>query len=198
LKTRQREEVLQQGLSEIRWLFDPLRSRNALLNVRRLGARVTGYKVHYFGQSGNELDRGLESDRVTARWELSNARVTQRLTGASPTVEEDLATYRAATAIVQTEPGDTGLRHPTVVEEPSAPTAHLEIPFDLDLVRAHAPDELRTWRHAIRDAFRAAFDLGYQIDDFAVISADHERRSFYFLSKSPMTTPKVADPPPPP
>lgn len=188
LKLRQREEVLQQGLPEVRWVFDPLRSRNALLALRRLGARLAGYKVHYFGQAGSELERGLQSDRVGVRWELSSSRVEDRLGGKMPTGDQDLTTWRAAGAIVETEPGETGLRRPSIVAEPAAETAHLEIPFDLDLVRTHDPDGLRIWRNAVRDAFRASFDLGYQVDDFAVLSIDHERRSFYFLSKAPRTS----------
>jgi predicted GNAT superfamily acetyltransferase len=86
--------------------------------------------------------------------------------------------------------GDSGIRVPAEVEEASRPEAAVEIPFDLALVRQHEPSAVRTWRHATRDAFRAAFDAGYVVDDFAVLSVEHERRSFYFL--------KAAEPPPPP
>jgi predicted GNAT superfamily acetyltransferase len=83
-----------------------------------------------------------------------------------------------------TEASDSGLRVPTAVEEPSAAEAHLEVPFDLRAIREHEESALRRWRHAVRDAFRAAFDLGYLVDDFAVVTHDHERRSFYFLTRS--------------
>ncbi len=99
---------------------------------------------------------------------------------------------------METEAGDSGLRVPTAVSEPTGSRAHLEIPFDLSLVREHEPSKLLTWRHAVRDAFRAAYDTGFQVDDFAVVSADHERRSYYFLSKRPATpAPATAAAPPP-
>jgi len=192
LKAFQRDEVLRQGLAEVRWAFDPLQSRNAMLGIRRLGARVHGYKVHYYGQLGSEVDRGIETDRLTVRWNLTEATVERRIQGEYPTADQDLARYRSSTAAVETQTGESGLRIPVAVEEPSAASVHLEVPFDLSLVRAHEPDALRTWRHAVRDGFRAALDTGYVVDDFAVVATDHERRSFYFLSKAPSPPPATA------
>ncbi|MCI4350009.1 MAG: hypothetical protein L3K15_00610 [Thermoplasmata archaeon] len=193
LKSFQRDEVLRQGLATIRWTFDPLQSRNAYLNLRRLGARPDRYLVHYYGQLDSEVNRGLETDRVRVIWELKRPEVEQRLAGQLPTADADRKRWEASTPLVTTEPSDSGLRVPTVVAEPTGGPSHLEIPFDLALVRQHEPAKLRIWRHAVRDALRAAFDLGYTVDDFAVVSAEHERRSFYFLTppdaSRPGTTP---------
>jgi len=188
LKTFQREEVLKQGLPYIRWTFDPLQSKNARLNVRRLGARPDTYHVHYYGTMGSEINRGLETDRLRVTWALTDPEVEKRLAGTLPTPEEDLARWKDSQPMVETATGDAGLRVPTTVSEPNRPRAHLEIPFDLQAIRSHQESALRTWRHAVRDAFRAAFDLGYRVDDFAVLSLEHERRSFYFLS-APAPTP---------
>ncbi len=181
LKRYQREEVLAMGLEEIRWTFDPLRSRNAMLNVRRLGGRPTSYLSHYYGQMNDSANQGLETDRLKLVWSITAPAALQRLEGKFPTRDEDRARWEASSPIVRTEPGESGIRTPTEVAEPSGPSAHLEIPFDLDLVRQHEPKSLWRWRHAVRDAFRAAYDLHYVVDDFATVSADHERRSFYFL-----------------
>jgi predicted GNAT superfamily acetyltransferase len=181
LKAFQRDEVLALGLSEIRWVFDPLVSRSASLFLRRLGALPDRYLPHYYGRLDDEANRGLETDRLRVRWTLADPHVAARLSGTVPAPEEDVRFWQSAAAVVETEPADSGLRVPTAVVEPSGGPAHLEIPFDLDLVRQHEGASLRRWRHAVRDAFRAAFDLGYRIDDFAVVSSAHERRSFYFL-----------------
>ena len=185
LKAFQRDEVMKLGLPEIRWTYDPLQSRNARLNVRLLGGAPDRYYVHYYGQLPDSLNREMETDRVRLRWEIASSRVEERLAGQHPSPEDDLARWKKSAPIVETEVGDQGLRRPTAVTEPSADLAHLEIPFDLAAVREHESASLRVWRHAVRDAFRAAFDLGYRVDDFAVISTDHERRSFYFLSPAP-------------
>ena len=185
LKAFQREEVMKQGLALARWTFDPLQSKNARLNVRRLGARPDQYYVHYYGTMGSELNRGLESDRVRVTWALADPDVEARMAGQLPSPEQDLVRWKESQPLVATSIGDTGLQVPTTVSEPSGPKAHLEIPFDLQAIRSHESATLRTWRHAVRDAFRAAFDLGYRVDDFAVLKLEQERRSFYLLSAPP-------------
>jgi predicted GNAT superfamily acetyltransferase len=196
LQTTLRQEVLQLGLSEVRLAFDPLQSRNAWLFVHRLGGLPDRYLHHYYGQLADPINRGIESDRIRLLWSLSSPRVERRLEGSYPTAEEDDARWRSATPLLQSEPGESGVRLPTEVQEPDRPVAHLEIPFDLGLVREHEPDGLRRWRHATRDAFRAAADLGYSVDDFVIMSVEHERRSFYLLSPTapgaPASTPPAA------
>jgi predicted GNAT superfamily acetyltransferase len=180
-----RDEVLRQGLGEIRWAFDPLSSRAAWLSVRRLGGSPDRYLAHYYGRPPDELSAALETDRLRVRWEVGSPAVEGRLAGSGATSEERVARYGSSSAIVETEPGEHGLRVPTSVSEPTGATAHLEIPFDIASIREHEPESLRRWRHAVRDAFRAAFDLGYAVEDFAVITEEHERRSFFLLAKAP-------------
>jgi chorismate synthase len=194
LKSFQRDEVLRLGLSEIRWAFDPLQSRGAWLNVRRLGARPDRYFTHYYGQLADAINQGIETDRMRAVWSLASPSVEARVGGQYPSSTDDRHRWETSSAIVETEPGESGIRVPSAVGEPTGASAHLEIPFDLDLVRQHEPKALRRWRHASRDAFRAASDLGYVVDDFAVVSAEHERRSFYFLSPAPADAPGARAP----
>ncbi|MCI4372905.1 MAG: GNAT family N-acetyltransferase [Thermoplasmata archaeon] len=186
-----RQEVLQLGLPEVRLAFDPLQSRNAWLFVHRLGGVPDRYLHHYYGQLPDPVNRGIESDRIRLVWTLSSPRVERRLEGKYPTAEEDQMRWSSATPLLRTEPGESGVRLPVEVQEPERPVAHLEIPFDLALVREHESAALGRWRHATRDAFRAAADLGYAVDDFVIVSVDHERRSFYLLSpteKAPSDT----------
>lgn len=185
LKSHQRDEVLRQGLPIIRWTFDPLQSRNAFLNIRRLGVEVDRYLVHYYGHMGSETNRGMESDRVRVTWKLATPRVEERLAGRLPSPEEDAQRLDRSTAIVETEAGESGLRVPVSVTEPTAKEVHLEVPFDLATLREHEPASLTTWRHASRDAFQSALDAHYVVEDFAVVTREHERRSFYFLSRRP-------------
>jgi predicted GNAT superfamily acetyltransferase len=185
LKLAQRDEVLRLGLHEVRWVLDPLSSRAASLHVRRLGARPDRYYPHYFGQLGDAVNQGLETDRLRVIWTLDAPDVERRVGGHYPTASEDRRRWDDSSPIVETEPGDSGIRVPSVVGEPTGARAHLEIPFDLGLVRQHEPAALRRWRHAVRDAFRITTDLGYVVDDFAVVAPEHERRSFFFLTRGP-------------
>ncbi len=193
LKLAQREEILKQGLSKVRWTFDPLVSRNAHLNIHRLGASPERYLPHYYGALDSEANRGLTTDRLRVTWTLNAPSVVQRLENPPPADEGILQRVEKSQRLLSTEAGEVGLRVPTVVEEPSHgfTSGVLEIPFDLAAVREHQPESLRAWRQATREAFRACFDLGACVDDFVVVSQDHERRAYYLLSpeKSPRASP---------
>lgn len=194
LKCYQREEARKQGLGEIRWTYDPLQSKNAFLNVRLLGARPRVYHVHYYGPMGSAVNRGLASDRFRVSWELESPRVAARIGGRYPTPDEDLSTWKAGQSLVDTEVDRAGVRIPMSVSSPSGPTASVEIPFDLASVRSREPAALHSWREATRTALREALTVGYQVDDFAVLSLRQERRSFYFLSEKEKDDPSSPRP----
>jgi predicted GNAT superfamily acetyltransferase len=191
-----REEVLRLGLREARWAIDPLHRPSASLSFRRLGARADGLLTNYFGQLSDELGPKDESDRLGVRWPLDEPKVAQRLAGELPSPEDDRRSQASAEALVETEPGESGLRLPTAVVEPEGDLAHLEIPFDLASIRVHEPAAVRRWRHASRDAFRTAFDLGFAVEDIVSVSIAHERRSFYLLRR-PRPGETTGDRPPP-
>jgi predicted GNAT superfamily acetyltransferase len=185
LRAFEREELLKLGLAEVRWTIDPLVSRAAHLSLRRLGAGADRYFVHYYGRGTAASDAVSETDRLRVVWPIASHGVERRLAGELPSSADDAARHAASQPLVETETGEHGLRVPTAVSEPNGPSATIEVPFDLALVREHEPASVRTWRHAVRDAFRAAFDLGYRVDDFAVVRAEHERRGFYLLGPAP-------------
>jgi chorismate synthase len=192
-----RDQTMQQGLSTARWLIDPLDSRAAHLAIRALGAAPERYLTHYFGTLNTPPDRGLETDRLLLRWGLAEPAVESRIAAlaAGPAGRPPAAASPpSAEAMLVTEVADSGLRYPTEVREPTAPHATLEVPFDIDALQQHEPTRLRTWRHAVRDAFRAAFDTGYVVVDFATESVAHERRSLYRLERRP-SPPVAAEPP---
>lgn len=69
LKVRQKEMLLALGIETMYWTFDPLVSRNAHLNLNRLGARVTEYVPDMYGASNSELHQ-LGTDRFVVEWTL--------------------------------------------------------------------------------------------------------------------------------
>ncbi len=75
LKLAQREYALQRGIQLIEWTFDPLESKNAHLNIRKLGAIVRRYYVNLYGVTTSLLQQGLDSDRVIAEWWLDKPRL---------------------------------------------------------------------------------------------------------------------------
>lgn len=65
LKLAQKEHALQRGIRLIEWTFDPLVSRNAYLNIEKLGVIVRRYYPSFYGG---------ESDRLIAEWWLDRKR----------------------------------------------------------------------------------------------------------------------------
>jgi predicted GNAT superfamily acetyltransferase len=61
LKLAQKEHALQRGIHRIEWTFDPLVSRNAYLNIEKLGVIVRRYFPSFYGG---------DSDRLIAEWWL--------------------------------------------------------------------------------------------------------------------------------
>ena len=183
LKSRQREEAIAQGLEEIRWTFDPLQSRNAFFNVRRLGGLPDRYYPHYYGPMRDSLNEGLETDRLRLIWRLKDPRVESRLRGEYPSLPEDEAWIASASALIETAVGDQALRRPVAVRPPANPRLLLEIPADLAAVRRWDPGSTRRWRETTREAFSRAFAEGYRVVDFTVVSDRGARRAFYLLER---------------
>jgi predicted GNAT superfamily acetyltransferase len=70
LKLAQRAQALDQGISLVRWTFDPLVARNAWLNIGKLGAVVDRFERDYYGAMTDDLNAGERSDRFMVRWDL--------------------------------------------------------------------------------------------------------------------------------
>lgn len=181
LKLYQREEVLAQGLPEIRWTFDPLQSKNAMLNVHRLGGWPARYLPRYYGILPDELNAGLETDRVLLVWSLASERVKERILRGPPPADQDLARWHGSQPMVQTALRSSGPRIAVDARLPEGDVVNLEVPFDLARVRKMDPGATQRWRHVSRAAFQLAFERGYAVDDFVALTLDGERRSFYLL-----------------
>jgi predicted GNAT superfamily acetyltransferase len=57
------------------WTFDPLEIKNSFLNIHRLGATASEYRVDFYGVSSSRLQGGLPTDRLVAVWDLDSPRV---------------------------------------------------------------------------------------------------------------------------
>ena len=94
LKLAQREDALARGISLVEWTFDPLQSRNAYLNICRLGAVARRYLTDVYGFTSSPLHAGLPTDRLVAEWHLESARVADILAGKQPLRPSDVERIR--------------------------------------------------------------------------------------------------------
>ncbi|HKP13298.1 MAG TPA: hypothetical protein VJZ91_14355 [Blastocatellia bacterium] len=89
MKLKQREFAIAAGVPLIVWTFDPLQSRNAHLNINKLGAVLRRYEKNYYGEGLSAVfGTDVPSDRVFAEWWVRSAHVEAALAGVKPQVTE--------------------------------------------------------------------------------------------------------------
>src|SRR5438093_7934741 len=76
LKEAQRADALRLGYELVSWTFDPLESRNAYINLHRLGCVARLYDRDHYGVMEDELNRELPSDLFGAQCLLMRTRPT--------------------------------------------------------------------------------------------------------------------------
>jgi predicted GNAT superfamily acetyltransferase len=146
LKLHQRELLLAVGIERVRWTFDPLVARNARLNLTTLGACPIEYVANMYGETDSLLHRGLDTDRFIVEWRLQDPVVEQALAGTPPRLPPAARAGPIATIATHGSPGDG----PPL---PDAPWVRVELPVDIEQLKADAPELARRWQLGLRRAF---------------------------------------------
>jgi predicted GNAT superfamily acetyltransferase len=160
LKLHQRDLLLPLGVETVFWTFDPLVSRNAHLNLHRLGAVSRTYRRDLYGRSNSPLHAGIGTDRLLAEWWIAGERVADRLDGRAGPAPP------VASAVINPPARGSGPPRPGELRT-DAHDAHVEIvvPADMETIRAEDAGLAREWRANLRGAFEWAFDAGYTAID---------------------------------
>ncbi len=164
LKRYQREALLERGVREMRWTFDPLQSRNANLNFSKLGIECREYVESMYGKTDSPLHRGIGTDRLVAIWELDSERVESRLArGAEGPSMEGLSDAPQILPVLEgggfPSPGAPilGLDEPRLL---------LAVPGMIDAMMEGDMPMAIQWRKATREAFVHYFSRGYEAREF--------------------------------
>ena len=161
LKDAQRAIARVEGVPCIAWAFDPLQAGNARFNLDKLGATAGRYVVDMYGARSDALNRNTPTDRLIAVWETAEISRPAVPTGELPRLIDPAG------------PSFAGL--------PNADgPALLEIPADVNRLRAESPDLAARWGAAVRAAFLAAFGAGYRAVAFRR-DDDPAPRRYYVL-----------------
>lgn len=188
LKLAQRERVLEMGLDEITWTFDPLQSLNAHLNFSKLGVVSRCYLVNFYGEaSSSPLHQGFGTDRLWVSWLLHSDRVKQCISRTP--------SHRAAKVVAASNDPGSFIQSALIYSEGARPLlgdfssglaanrCTIEIPLDINSLKERDPKLGTEWREATRAAFLAAIEGGFLVDDFVRIESVRGPRWFYSLSK---------------
>jgi predicted GNAT superfamily acetyltransferase len=183
LKRAQWQLVRYQGLDHVTWTYDPLLSRNAYLNIAKLGAVCSTYRRSEYGDMRDGLNAGLPSDRFQVDWWINTRRVERRL-GKRPRKPLKLENFsKAELHPLYTLHRDRWPRPPEHVAVLDGKLALAEIPSDFSALKDADFALARDWRFFTRELFETAFGQGYLVTDFVF---DHSR-SFYVLAHGEST-----------
>jgi predicted GNAT superfamily acetyltransferase len=179
MKLFHRKLALEHGLKSICWTYDPLQSRNARLNISRLGAVVDQYVPDCYGHFPSVLEKGLPSDRFVVNWRIATARVRARMQGESLPVDASLPRVNETRLTTRGFPENRVIRldltHRGLL---------VEIPAHTDDMRSRALLLARRWRLETRRIFERYLSTGYRVEDYSPPQPATEGRCFYLLRRS--------------
>jgi predicted GNAT superfamily acetyltransferase len=142
LKLGQREIAMEEGIRHMEWTFDPMRAKNAFLNIERLGAITRRYQPDYYGSVHSRLQQGLPSDRLVCEWWLRSPRVRRAL---APEPAGRDARRRAPEA---------------------TPAAKITIPADFGSLAERDPARARALQQSVRRNFERCFKRSLVVTGF--------------------------------
>jgi predicted GNAT superfamily acetyltransferase len=178
LKRLQRERTLAMGLDLIEWTYDPMQAMNAHLNFAKLGVVVEEYEENVYGTSNSPLHAGNPTDRFVAQWRIREARVAERLRGASP-----LATVLTVEPVNRARPVGEWLEPDAVDLSVDAKRISVEVPIGFTTMLASVPELALEWRMATRRLFTTYFSRGFRAVEFFLNR--EARKGAYLLVKQP-------------
>ena len=158
IKMHQFEQAKDMGYSEVRWTFDPMKTRNTFFNVHKLGAYAYDYKINYYGIMGSKENEGVESDRIEAHKFLDRKKKV-------------LEKYDIAASI-------TDFPQPWQGLDVNGDSVAIEVPFDLG---SNDIELAKKWRLALRRAVTLLEQKSYIMND--VIRKEKSALMIFTLKK---------------
>ncbi|WP_061964668.1 hypothetical protein [Demequina aurantiaca] len=154
MKLHQRAWCLDRGVTEVTWTFDPLVSRNAHINIVRLGAQIDEYLVDFYGNMPDGINAGQGSDRALVRWRLNRPYL--------PNGAELPTAHATASPVLVAAPDGSPHSNPA----PASAAVTLAIPRDIEGLRVTNPAQASAWRTALRDTMAPLLGDGWRVTGF--------------------------------
>jgi predicted GNAT superfamily acetyltransferase len=117
LKVDQWHWAKKNNYSEISWTFDPLVSRNAKLNLIKLGVDIHSYHPNFYGDMPDALNAGDESDRLMVSWKVVGENPAQQELVSIPKPNDILIQIPADIVAIRTKDREENLRWRRKVRE---------------------------------------------------------------------------------
>ncbi len=154
LKEEQRRWALENGYDLIIWTFDPARSKNAWLNINKLGTIARTYLPNHYGEMDDELNRGVPSDRFMTEWHIDSKWIASR-----PRYK-DIGEIGRVEYAVEVAVKD-GTLYPHIENVEGEGYIAVEIPGDFDNLGKETLKAKVEWKLTLRRVFTELFRDGY-------------------------------------
>ncbi|MCU1595263.1 MAG: hypothetical protein JWO12_2655 [Frankiales bacterium] len=148
MKQHQRGWALDRGLLTISWTCDPLVRRNLVFNLCALGASVSHYLPDFYGPMKDGLNRGDQSDRLELTWDLLSEAAVRAESERLPFLDPADLPFAVA-------PGPVAAR----VHGPCL----VQLPPDIETLRASDPAAAKAWRIQVREALEPRLSAGQAV-----------------------------------
>jgi predicted GNAT superfamily acetyltransferase len=164
LKLYQRDVLLEKGVKEAFWTYDPLEAKNGHLNLNTLGAEIVEYVRDMYGTGQDSiLFRGIGTDRFVVIWHIADERVgnnkrKERFFDNGPFASSALAVCRAT----ESDPVSFPVNNLNLQDR----TLRVEIPPDVHKLMSISIASAADWRKKTREAFQHYLSKDYRIVGF--------------------------------
>ncbi|MGW7446962.1 GNAT family N-acetyltransferase [Kitasatospora sp. NPDC054795] len=171
LKMHQRGWALTQGVSAVKWTFDPLVRRNAYFNLGKLGALPVQYLPDFYGPMKDGINGSGDTDRLMVSWDLAGTAVRAAAFGEPVRTDTRTLLDRGA-AVALLVDADGG----PAAGSADAPVVVVAVPADIEGLRGTDPGKAAAWRAALRETLGGLMSSGGRVTGF-------DRAGFYVISK---------------
>ncbi|WP_284139118.1 GNAT family N-acetyltransferase [Virgibacillus sp. LDC-1] len=163
------------GYHMITWTYDPLETKNAYLNIHKLGAAGVQYKEDHYGTLDDGLNQGLATDRFLVAWHLHKEPIKKEV----HEISEHLLLLKVGE---NDQPAITDtFNSANLVEIECKDGWFVAVPDHFQQIKQRDLPLAKAWRSATRRVFMALFSNGYMATD--IIRDKEQRICYYYFSK---------------
>lgn len=174
LKRQQKQFSLSNGIDLIRWTFDPIKTKNANLNIKKLRGIVRRYLPNYYENLEGSQNKGLPTDRFQVEWFVK-----------APFVDSQHSFDHSKLDAINTVSVDEAGNQVLTWFENNLTGQYLcfEVPLGLEdeVAKEDQFERVRQWQDGIRNCFTNYFGKGYILQDFMKLD---DARGAYVLTRA--------------
>ncbi|MDY0394542.1 GNAT family N-acetyltransferase [Virgibacillus halophilus] len=170
LKLKQAEIARNLGYTMITWTYDPLESRNAYVNLHKLGAAGAVFQANHYGEMDDEFNQGLPTDRIQIKWDLTSEKKHPEVTVDAEKILLDGGNNHEPVILGGLEKVETAANEQVYF---------VAIPADFQAVKQADFEAAKSWRLQSGKVFQKLFDHGFQASDLI----RKEDFSYYVFTK---------------